>query len=185
VRERLGWMDKGRKVCFEGRIDIGLSNDPQIKMISLVCNEKEWTPYVRVVIKSEIHGIELVAKTIAWNDVGDGSSRSPTLLKAIDDEHVECGIVLTQLLQETQDDIDTDDPPFDASHETILNVKPVSESLCVDDAIADAGFISGMDPQPTAIGFILDVDPPSIEPKFMPEYEAVLGDERVEDSADD
>jgi hypothetical protein len=110
VREPLGWMDKGRKVCFEGRIDIGLSSDPQIKMISLVCNEKEWTPYVRVVIKSEIRGIELVAKIIAWNDVGDGSSRSPTLLKAIDDEHVECGIVLTQLLQETQDDIDIDDP---------------------------------------------------------------------------
>jgi hypothetical protein len=136
-------------------------------------------------MKSEIRGIELVAKIIAWNDVGDGSSRSPTLPEAIDDEHVECGIVLTQLTQETQDDIDTDEPPFDASTETILNVEPVSESLRVDDAIADAGFISGMDSQPTAIGFILDVDPPSVEPKFMPEYEAVLGDERAEDSTDD
>jgi hypothetical protein len=33
---------------------------------------------VGVVMKSEIHEIELVAKKIARNDVGDESSRSPT-----------------------------------------------------------------------------------------------------------
>jgi hypothetical protein len=28
VRERLGWMNEGCEVRFEGRIDIGSSNDP-------------------------------------------------------------------------------------------------------------------------------------------------------------
>jgi hypothetical protein len=46
----------------------------------------------------------------------------------------------------------------------------------VGDVIVDAEFILGVDPQPTAIGFTLDVDTPSIEPEFMPEYEATFGD---------
>jgi hypothetical protein len=85
MRERLGWMDKGCEVYFEGQIDIGSSNGPRMKTISLVCNEKEWTTYVRVVMKSKIRGIELVARMIGWNDVGDESSRSLTLLEAVDE----------------------------------------------------------------------------------------------------
>jgi hypothetical protein len=50
-------MDECCEVCFEGRIDIGSSSGPRMKTISPVCNETEWTTYVRVVIKSEIHGI--------------------------------------------------------------------------------------------------------------------------------
>jgi hypothetical protein len=64
-------------------------------------------------------------------------------------------------------------------------VELVSGSVCIGDAIADAGFISGVDPQPIAIGFALDDDLPSVELEFMPEYETTFGDERVEDSADD
>jgi hypothetical protein len=56
VCERLGWMDEGREVCFEGRIYIGSSNDPRMKMISPVYNE-EWTAYVGVMMKLKIHGI--------------------------------------------------------------------------------------------------------------------------------
>jgi hypothetical protein len=41
VREWLAWMDEGCEVWFGGRIDISLSNGPQMKMISLVCDEKE------------------------------------------------------------------------------------------------------------------------------------------------
>jgi hypothetical protein len=41
VREQLGWMDEGCEVRFEGRIDIGLSNDPRMKMMPLICDEKE------------------------------------------------------------------------------------------------------------------------------------------------
>jgi hypothetical protein len=73
VRERLGWMDEGCEVCFEGRIDIGSSNGPRMKTMSPVCNEKEWTTYVGVVMKSEIHGIWLVVRMVAQNDVGDES----------------------------------------------------------------------------------------------------------------
>jgi hypothetical protein len=57
-------MDEGCEVLFEGRIDIGSSNDPRMKMMSPICNEKEWTTYVGVVMKSEIHGIELFARMI-------------------------------------------------------------------------------------------------------------------------
>jgi hypothetical protein len=95
VREQLGWMDEGCKVQFECRIDIGSSNSPRMKMISPICNEKEWSAYIGVVMKSEIHEIELVAIMVAQNDAGDESSRSPTLPKAVDEQHVECGIVLT------------------------------------------------------------------------------------------
>jgi hypothetical protein len=64
VHEWLDWMDKDFEVRFEGRIDIGSSNNPRIKMMSLVCNDKEWAAYVGDVTKSKIHGIELVAGTM-------------------------------------------------------------------------------------------------------------------------
>jgi hypothetical protein len=41
VREQLGWMNEGCEVWFKGQIDIGSSNDPQIKTVSPVCDEKE------------------------------------------------------------------------------------------------------------------------------------------------
>jgi hypothetical protein len=156
-----------------------------MKTMSLVCNEKEWTSYVEVVMKSEIHGVEFVPRMVAWNEVSDESSRSPTLPEVVYEQHVECGIVLTQPSQESQDDTDADEFPFAGSNETMLNLEPVSGSVSVGDAVADAGFISGVDPQPTGIGFTLDVDPPSVKPLFMPEYEAAFGDERAKDSADD
>jgi hypothetical protein len=63
-----------------------------MKMMLPICNE-EWTAYVGVVMKSEIHEIELIIGMVVWNDIGDKSSRSPTLPKAVDEQHVECGIV--------------------------------------------------------------------------------------------
>jgi hypothetical protein len=134
-------------------------------------------------MKSKIRGIELVARMVAWNNVSDERSRSPTLPEAVDDEHVECGVALMQPSQETQDDIDADEPPFVANNETILNVEHVSRSVGVGDVVVDVGFISGVDPQPTAIGFVLDVDPPFIEPEFMLEYVVTFEDERAEDLA--
>jgi hypothetical protein len=37
----------------------------------------------------------------------------------------------------------------------------------VGDAVADTGFISGVDPQSIASGFAVDVDPSFIKPVFM------------------
>jgi hypothetical protein len=51
VHERLGWIDEGCEVRFEGRIDIGSSNDPRMKTMSPVCDENEWTACVGVVMK--------------------------------------------------------------------------------------------------------------------------------------
>jgi hypothetical protein len=65
AHEQLGWMDEGCEVRFEDRIDIGSSNGPWMKTKSPMCNEKEWTTYVGVVMKSEIRGIELVARMVA------------------------------------------------------------------------------------------------------------------------
>jgi hypothetical protein len=48
-------------------------------------------------MKLEIRGIELVARMISRNDIGDESSRSPTLPEAVDEQHIECGVMLTQL----------------------------------------------------------------------------------------
>jgi hypothetical protein len=81
-----------------------------MKMISPVYNEKDPSTHVGFVMKSEIHGIELFARMIVRNDVGDESSRSLTLFEAVDEQHVECGVVLTQPSQETQDDLDVDEP---------------------------------------------------------------------------
>jgi hypothetical protein len=121
----------------------------------------------------------------ARNDVGDESSQSSTLLKAVDEPHIECGIVLTQPSQETRDDTDAEEPRFIGSNETTLNMKPVCESLGVGDVVADTGFISGVDPLPIATGFTIDVDPSFVESEFMPKYEVAIRDERAEDSTDD
>jgi hypothetical protein len=72
-----------------------------MKMMLPFCNEMKWTTYVVVVMKSKIHRIELVARMVGQNDVGDESSQLPTLLKAVDEQDIECGIVLMQPLQET------------------------------------------------------------------------------------
>jgi hypothetical protein len=85
VHEWLGWMDESCEVRFEGRIDIGSSNGPRMKTISPVWNEKEWKKHVRVVMKSEICEIELIARLIAHNDICDESSRLPTLPEVIDE----------------------------------------------------------------------------------------------------
>jgi hypothetical protein len=106
------------------------------------------------------------------------------LPKAIDEQQVECGVVLTQLLQETHD---AEEPPFIASNEIVLNMEPVCRSVGVGDAgdgVANTGFI-GVDPQPIPTGFTLDVDLSSVELELMPEYETAFGDERAEDSTDD
>jgi hypothetical protein len=87
-------MDAGCEVRFECRIDIGSSNGPRMKTMSPVFNE--WIAYVGVVMKLEIREIELVARMVARNDITDESSQSPTLAEAVDEQHVECGIVLTQ-----------------------------------------------------------------------------------------
>jgi hypothetical protein len=81
-------------------------------MISSVCNEKEWTTYVGVMIKSKIHGMELVARMVGQNDVGDENSQSLTLLEAIDEQGIECVIVFMQPSQKSQDDTEADDPPL-------------------------------------------------------------------------
>jgi hypothetical protein len=67
--------------------------------------------YVRVVMKLEIHGIELVAIIVDRNDVCDESSLSPILSKVFDEEGVECRDVLTQPSQEIQGGTDADEPP--------------------------------------------------------------------------
>jgi hypothetical protein len=57
VRELLSSMDEGCEVRFEGRIDIGSSNGSWMKTMLPICDENEWTTYVGIVMKSEIHGI--------------------------------------------------------------------------------------------------------------------------------
>jgi hypothetical protein len=47
-------------------------------------------------MKSEICGIELVARMVGQNNGGDESSRSPTLSKVVDEQGIKCGVVLTQ-----------------------------------------------------------------------------------------
>jgi hypothetical protein len=94
-----------------------------MKTMSPICDEKEWTTYVGVMMKSEIHVIELIVRMVARNDVGDESSRSPTLSEAVDKQHIKCGVVLTQPSQQTQY---ADEPPFVASNKTMLNVQPCS-----------------------------------------------------------
>jgi hypothetical protein len=72
-----------------------------------------------------------------------------------------------------------------ASNKTVLNVEPECRSVGVGDTTVDIGFISGVDPQPIATRFALDVDPSFVESEFLLEYEVVFGDEGAEDSVDD
>jgi hypothetical protein len=87
-----------------------------------------------------------------------------------DEQHVECVIVLTQPSQETQAGTDPEEPTFIGSNKTVLNVKPVCRSVDIGDAAVDTGFIKGVDHQPIATGFALDVDLSFVEPQFMMKY---------------
>jgi hypothetical protein len=93
--------------------------------------------------------------------------------------------VLTQSLQKSQNDTKIDEPPFIGSNETVLNVEPILGSVSVGDVVADVGMISCVNPHPIATVVTLSGDAPSVEPTFMPEYDVVFEDERVEDSTDD
>jgi hypothetical protein len=62
----------------------------------------------------------------------------------------------------------------------MLNEESACEGVSIGDAVTDTGFILGVDPQPIATGFAIDVDSSFIEPEFMPEYEVTFGDERAE-----
>jgi hypothetical protein len=52
-------------------------------------------------MKLEIHGIELVARMVGRKDVGDESSPPSTLMKAVDEQDIECGVVLKQPSQKS------------------------------------------------------------------------------------
>jgi hypothetical protein len=67
----------------------------------------------------------------------------------------------------------------------MFNMEPVCGRVRVGDAAVDTGFISGVDPQPIATGFALDVHLSFVKLEFMLEYEVTFGDERAEDSTDD
>ncbi|TVU47101.1 hypothetical protein EJB05_06682, partial [Eragrostis curvula] len=41
VRQRLGWIEEGVKLDFEGRIDVGSSNGPHMKIMAPVGSEEE------------------------------------------------------------------------------------------------------------------------------------------------
>jgi hypothetical protein len=184
VREKLGWMNKCCEVQFQGRIDIGSSNDPRMKTMSLVCDEKEWTTYVGVMMKSEIHGIKLVVRRLPeryrwWKFSVTDFTRSGWWAG----RRMWHRAYLT--ITKTQADTDAEEPPFIASNETVLNVEPVCKSVGVGDVVADTGFISGVDLRSIATGFAHDIKMPFIEPEFMSEYEATFEDEHVKDSAND
>lgn len=61
VRDRLGWTDGG-EVSFEGRIDVGSSNGPRMKIMAPVGSEEEWQALVEIVMRSEVRVIDLVAR---------------------------------------------------------------------------------------------------------------------------
>jgi hypothetical protein len=91
-------------------------------------------------MKSEIHGIEFVARMVAQIDVGNENSRSSMLPELVDEQSIECCVVLTQPLQETQYDTDADEPTYlIGSNETMLNVELVLENVSVGDVVADVG----------------------------------------------
>jgi hypothetical protein len=60
-------------------------------------------------MQPEICEIELVTRLIDQNDVSDESSQSLTLQNAIDEQCVECGVVLMQPSQQTHDNTNVDE----------------------------------------------------------------------------
>jgi hypothetical protein len=100
---------------------------------------------------------------------------------------LECTILTTLYFvgaENTYNSDANDPPPFIHSNEIVLNVEPLSESIHVGDVVADVRKILGVDPQPI-IDVALIEDEPSIVTESMAEYNAVFGDERAEDSAND
>jgi hypothetical protein len=61
-------------------------------------------------MKLEIYRIELVARIVDHNDVGDKSSRLLTLVKVFNEHNVKCVIMLMQPSQESHYDTEADEP---------------------------------------------------------------------------
>jgi hypothetical protein len=57
----------------------------------------------------------------------------------------------------------------------VLNVKPVCRSVGIGDVAADTGFISGVDPQSIATGFVQDVEPSFVKPSSCRNMRRCLG----------
>ncbi|TVT97098.1 hypothetical protein EJB05_57669, partial [Eragrostis curvula] len=75
VRQCLGWIEEGVKLDFEGRIDVGSSNGPRMKIMAPVGSEEEWQAYVEIVMNSEVRALDLVVrKVVVDGGVGIGCS---------------------------------------------------------------------------------------------------------------
>jgi hypothetical protein len=72
---------------------------------------------------------------VSRNDVSDKSSQSPTLPEVIDEQHIECDIVLTQPSQKTHDDTDVEETPFVVSNKTMLNVEPICRTWNLNERV--------------------------------------------------
>jgi hypothetical protein len=72
---------------------------------------------------------------VSRNDVSDKSSQSPTLPEAIDEQHIECDIVLTQPSQKTHDDTDVEETSFVVSNKTMLNVEPICRTWNLNERV--------------------------------------------------
>jgi hypothetical protein len=169
VRECLNWLEENCDVRFEGRCDIGSSNGPRIKVMGLVCTEKDWETYVEVVTKFEVHGLELVATRVEQNVVCDECSRLPMLPEVVDEHAIECPIPLTQPSQASVGEGVADDPPCVGSNEAVMNMEP--------DHVDGMGMLMVVDHEP--------INTASVEEEVLVDDDAAFADERAVDSDDD
>jgi hypothetical protein len=169
MREPLNWLEENCDVRFEGRCDIGSSNDPRIKVMGLVCTEKDWETNVEVVMKSEVRGLELIATRVERNNVCDECSRSPTLSEAVDEHAIECPVPLTQPSQASIGEGVAGDPPCVGSNEEVTNMEP--------DHVDGMGMLMVVDPEP--------INTALVEEEVLVDDDAAFADERDVDSDDD
>jgi hypothetical protein len=114
---------------------------------------------------------------ISTSVICDESSRSPMMPKAVDEQPVECAVVLTQPWQLLDDESIVDEPTFDGNNEVVHDVEPSSGS--VRDVVNEAGRMVEEDPEP-----ITDVvrtrEASTIVPEYMAYDDAAFGDEQAE-----
>ena len=72
VKGRLGQGEEV-DVSFEGRIDVGSSNGPCIKMMAPIGSESEWEAYIKIVMESEVRVIDMVVQKVVESSFSDGN----------------------------------------------------------------------------------------------------------------
>ncbi|XP_062192984.1 uncharacterized protein LOC133896404 [Phragmites australis] len=138
MKERLRWTEQGVDVSFEGRIDVGSSNGPRIKMKPPIGYDSEWKAYVKIVMDSKVRVMDLIVRKLV-RDPALTAMLSNLNISSLRDglEEVapsqQCEVEVTLTSQESIFDCHRTVADVDKVPQVVPDVAEVSDAPIADD----------------------------------------------------